>query len=83
MTVKKGDLLVPVTEHSRTIWGKGIVTEPRVLDFPPAHLAFWFSHGRETVIEQEILEGNFEVVSALEGAEELSSSPGASALSDS
>ena len=62
MTIKKGDLLIPITDHAKSTWGKGIVTEPRKLDFPIAHFVFWFFHKREIVIEQEVLDGNFDVV---------------------
>lgn len=64
--MKKGNLLIPISEDAKKIWGKGIVTEPYKLQWPDAHLVYWFGHNREIVIEQEIIENNFEIVQAQE-----------------
>lgn len=63
MSVKKGDLLVPTTSTAKSTWGSGIVIEPCLLNFPPAHYVYWFGHKRNILIEQEVLDENFEIVS--------------------
>lgn len=62
MKIKNGDLLVPISEEAKKTWGRGIVTEADRLDFPVAHLVFWFSHNRKIVIEEQLLFGHFEIV---------------------
>jgi len=61
--INNGDLLIPISEDAKKVWGKGVVMNAMQLDFPPAHLVYWFVHDRDIVIEEELIFGNFEVVS--------------------
>jgi hypothetical protein len=59
--IRAGDLVIPVTEEEK-LWGKGIVTQPEIVQWPTAHLVFWFFHGRELAIEEDILLRGFEII---------------------
>jgi hypothetical protein len=65
--INNGDLLIPTSEGAKKVWGKGVVMNAMQLNFPPAHLVYWFGHDRQIVIEEELIFGNFEVASRDEG----------------